>query len=92
MSLRANNNEWRCNNFLVVNVSSLSAVQAFDSKGIYCAGKAAREMYHAVLAQELANQAAVTVEGSAGGISARKMLVLNYAPGPLDTDMQKELR
>ena len=92
VSFRANNNEWRCNNFLVVNVSSLCAVQAFDSWGIYCAGKAARDMYHAVLAQELTKQAAATVEGTAGGVSGRKMLVLNYAPGPLDTDMQKEIR
>ena len=48
-------------------------------------------MYHVVLAQELSKQAAA-VEDSTGSISGRKISVLNYAPGPLDTDMQKEIR
>ena len=84
MTFRINGNEWRCTNFSVVNVSSLCAVQAFESWGIYCAGKAARDMYHAVLAQELSKRS--------GDNTGSKILVLNYAPGPLDTDMQKEIR
>lgn len=62
---------------LFVNISSLCAVQAFDSWGVYCAGKAARDMFYKVLAAEN--------KGS-------DVRVLNYAPGPLDTDMQKEIR
>jgi sepiapterin reductase len=42
--------------------------------GIYAAGKSARNHYHATLAKEL--------EGS-----TKNSKVLNYAPGPLDTDM-----
>lgn len=82
-----NAKEWLCEKFLVVNVSSLCAVQAFDSWGIYCAGKAARDMYHSVLAQEQTKK-----QESGATASAEKILVLNYAPGPLDTDMQKEIR
>lgn len=55
----------------VVNISSLCAVQPFKSWGLYCAGKAARDMLFKVLAAEEPN-----------------LLVLNYAPGPLDNDMQ----
>lgn len=84
--------------FTIVNVSSLAAVQAFETWGIYCAGyyhhyyydyylhynndhlgKAAREMFHKVLALEQEKNEV-------------KIRVLNYAPGPLDTDMQKEIR
>jgi sepiapterin reductase len=61
----------------LVNISSLCAVQAFDSWGVYCAGKAARDMFYKVLAAE--NKSA-------------DVRVLNYAPGPLDTDMQNEIR
>lgn len=62
-------------------MSSLAAVQAFDSWGVYCAGKAARDMYHKVLAEEQKKNPARAT-----------MRVLNYAPGPLDTNMQKEIR
>lgn len=61
----------------VVNVSSLVALQPFPSLGIYSAGKAAREAYHAVLAAEEAS---------------RGSKILNYAPGPLETDMTNEIR
>ncbi|XP_071982495.1 sepiapterin reductase [Engystomops pustulosus] len=60
---------------LVVNVSSLAALQPFRSWSLYCAGKAARDMMFRVLAAE---------EGD--------VRVLNYAPGPLDTDMQLQAR
>ena len=68
---------------VIVNVSSLAALQPFDSWSIYCAGKAAREMYHKVLAEESAKR---------GGGGALLFRVLNYAPGPLDTDMQMQIR
>jgi len=40
---------------VVVNISSLCAIQPFPTMGVYCATKAARDMYHAVMAQELSN-------------------------------------
>ncbi len=69
---------------VVVNVSSLAAVQPFHSWGMYCAGKAARDMFTQVVGQEQ------TPEEGKGGVAVVK--TLNYAPGPLETDMQKELR
>lgn len=58
----------------VINISSLCAVQPFKSWGLYCAGKAGRDMLFKVLAAEEPN-----------------VTVLNYAPGPLDNDMQVRL-
>jgi sepiapterin reductase len=46
--------------------------------GIYCAGKAARDIFHKTLAEE--NKA------------DNNMYVLSYAPGPLDTDMTRRLK
>jgi sepiapterin reductase len=62
----------------VVNVSSLAAIQPLAHSGVYCVGKAARDMLHAVVADE---------EAGDGGVGA-----LNYAPGPMDTAMQAEIR
>lgn len=59
----------------VVNVSSLGALEPFDTWSIYCSGKSMRNMFHRCLAHEYP--------------SSR---VLNYAPGPLDTDMHIEAR
>lgn len=70
---------------VVVNISSLAAIQPFGSKAVYCQGKAAREMFHRVLAEENKN----TIGSTSVGASVE---VLNYAPGPLDTDMQSEIR
>ena len=61
----------------LVNISSLAAIQPFESWAVYNAGKAAREMFHQVVALEHPHDG---------------LRVLNYAPGPLDTDMQKEIR
>ena len=61
----------------IINISSLCALQPFPSWAIYCAGKAARDMYHRTLAEELKDTSTKT---------------LNYAPGPLDTDMQRQIR
>jgi len=59
----------------IVNVSSLLAVKPFPGWGLYAAGKAARDMLHAVVPTE-----------------DESIRTLSYAPGPLDTDMQREVR
>ncbi|MPC19974.1 Sepiapterin reductase [Portunus trituberculatus] len=59
----------------VIHVSSLCAVEPFKSWGLYCTGKAGRDMLFRVLAAEYPD-----------------IRVLNYAPGPLDTNMQVEGR
>ena len=60
----------------VINVSSLLGIQAWKSVGHYCSVKAAREMLFKVLALE----------------NPDNMRVLNYAPGPIDTEMVKVRR
>ena len=63
----------------IVNISSLAAVSAgFPGMGIYSAGKAAREMYHALLAKDEENP--------------NFLKVLNYAPGPLETSMTEDIK
>uniref|UniRef100_A0A182NTM9 Sepiapterin reductase n=1 Tax=Anopheles dirus TaxID=7168 RepID=A0A182NTM9_9DIPT len=62
---------------LVVNITSKACLVPFQSMAYYCAGKAAREMYFRVLAEE---------EASAG------VTVLNYSPGPVDTEMTVDLQ
>lgn len=57
---------------LVVNLSSKCGIEPFASMSFYCSGKAARDMYFKVLALEE---------------SETDTLVLNYAPGAIDTDM-----
>ena len=59
----------------LVNVSSLLALKPIPSLALYCATKAAREAFHVALAQE----------------GTERLRVLNYAPGPMKTDMTKEL-
>ena len=60
----------------VVQVSSLMAVQPQKTWSLYCAGKAARDMFFRVMAEE---------EGPDG------MRVLNYAPGPMDTQLVNDV-
>ena len=62
---------------LVVNLSTLAALEPFPSMAFYCTVKAAREMYFRVLA----------LEESSG-----KTLVLNYAPGVIDTQMTLQVQ
>lgn len=62
---------------VIVNVSSLAALVPFRSWAVYCAGKAARDMALRVIAEDTAGE---------------RLRVLNYAPGPLDTDMQRLVR
>lgn len=61
----------------LVNISSLLAVEAFPTMGIYSAGKAARDQYHATMAKEVPEET---------------LKILNYAPGPLETDMVTQIR
>ena len=64
---------------VVVNVSSLAAIAPFPSMANYCAGKAARDAFHGVVAAEYG--------GDAGAV-----LALNYSPGPMATDMLSDLK
>ncbi|KAL7576034.1 hypothetical protein ACA910_000821 [Epithemia clementina (nom. ined.)] len=68
----------------IVNISSLAAIQPLPGMAIYSSGKAARDMYHACLAKELER---TDDEQTTGNIK-----ILNYAPGPLETDMMVELQ
>jgi sepiapterin reductase len=63
----------------LVNTSSLAAIRPFDTWSVYCTIKAGREMFY----QSIAHEAQA---------HAKFIRVLNYAPGPLDTDMQGEIR
>ncbi|KAI9908488.1 hypothetical protein PsorP6_003515 [Peronosclerospora sorghi] len=63
---------------VIVNITSMSGVKPFKTYTIYCTGKAAREMHHGVIAKEQAEIGNVRV--------------LQYSPGPMDTDMQKTVR
>lgn len=62
----------------IVNISSLCAIEPFPTMSTYCAGKAARDMFHQSLAKEEEHHVALKV--------------LNYAPGAMDTDMTIKLR
>ncbi|CAO3663776.1 unnamed protein product [Umbelopsis ramanniana] len=61
----------------IVNISSLLAVQAFPNWGLYASGKAARDMFLKVVAAEEKDNYIKT---------------LSYAPGPLDNEMQSQVR
>lgn len=63
---------------VVVNISSLCAIEPFSTMSIYCAGKAARDLFHSVLAKEESG-------------AAKSVRVLNYAPGMCETAMSEEL-
>jgi sepiapterin reductase len=63
----------------LVNISSLAAVVPFRGWSTYCVVKAARDMLHSVVALENAS-------------ATPHVFTLNYAPGPLDTDMQAVIR
>ena len=63
----------------LINISSLLAIQTFPTMGIYAAGKAARDAFHQTLAQEQTK-------------NDPRIEVLNYAPGPLETNMVTQLR
>ncbi|KAI8804728.1 hypothetical protein BJ742DRAFT_823040 [Cladochytrium replicatum] len=69
----------------IVNVSSLAAVKALDTMSMYATGKAARDMFFRCVAleeEELAKES---------GRNANTR-ILSYAPGPMETQMQKQIR
>lgn len=59
----------------IVNITSKMALVSSCSMTLYCSGKAAREMYFRVLADE-----------------QPEILVLNYSPGPVETDMSANVQ
>lgn len=75
-----------CRQLTIVNISSLIAVaDTFPTMAIYGAGKAARDKYHAILAKEMDKK-----KESAN--TRCHIKTLNYAPGPLETDMTTDIR
>lgn len=66
----------------VINISSLAAIQPFPGMLDYCVLKRAREAYIEQLAKEF--------EDTEHKLPAR-VRILNYAPGPLETDMLQEI-
>lgn len=67
-----------CSCIVVVNISSLCAIEPFSTMSVYCAGKAARDLFHSVLAKEESD-------------TETSVRVLNYAPGMCETAMSEEL-
>lgn len=65
---------------IIVNISSLCAIQPFPTMGLYCVGKAARDMFHHTLAVEQQDEHENNPHHSS-------IKVLNYAPGACDTNM-----
>ncbi|CEG41276.1 sepiapterin reductase [Plasmopara halstedii] len=63
---------------VIVNITSLCSIKPFKTHMLYCTGKAAREMHHRVIATEQA--------------AGNKVQVLQYSPGPMDTEMQRTIR
>ena len=79
----------------IVNISSLVAIADFPTFGIYSAGKAARDKYHALIAKEENEERSPlpSREDTSNPTFARgRIRTLNYAPGPLETDMVTEIR
>ena len=77
----------------IVNVSSLAAVTpAFPGMGIYSAGKAARDRYHTLLARQEDDDDDDEESTTTTTPVVIRPKYLNYAPGPLTTDMTQRLR
>ncbi|EGF83437.1 hypothetical protein BATDEDRAFT_84986 [Batrachochytrium dendrobatidis JAM81] len=94
-----------CSKLILVNVSSLAAIQPFDTWGVYSSIKAARDMFHQVIAVEEANidaeealskrttsPCSKDTQDTQAPLKSARVRVLNYAPGPMDTDMQTRIR
>ena len=77
----------------IVNISSLCAIEPFPTMSLYCTGKAARDMFHAVLAKEQTSQSHEEKEGTTSTTSnpTTQFKVLNYAPGACNTAMTGDL-
>lgn len=78
---------------IIVNISSLCAIEPFSTMSVYCAGKASRDMFHAVFAKEEAKSGGEVASPSS--MSEQQMpscvKILNYAPGMCETAMSQEL-
>jgi sepiapterin reductase len=71
----------------VVNVSSIAGILPIPNWSVYCATRAGREMFHKVLAEEQKKKRTVGTQEA-----LHEIRVLSYAPGPMETDMQREIR
>ena len=78
----------------IVNISSLCAIANFPTFGIYSAGKAARDKYHTLIAKEEGGSSNGDKSDNDNNKEAMKpnLRTLNYAPGPLETEMVSEIR
>ena len=76
---------------LIVNISSLVAVRAMPTWSLYAATRAGRDMLTAVVGAEEAARASGGGGGGGGG-GGVAVKTLSWAPGPCDTDMQRECR
>ncbi|OEU21839.1 hypothetical protein FRACYDRAFT_267066 [Fragilariopsis cylindrus CCMP1102] len=87
----------------IVNISSLAAISDdFLSMGIYSTGKVARERYHTMLAKEemksktmkQEEEPTLTKNGCDDNNKSSNIAIktLNYAPGPLETEMTTAIR
>ncbi|PRP82788.1 hypothetical protein PROFUN_10003 [Planoprotostelium fungivorum] len=61
----------------MINISSLCGILPFQGFGAYCTGKAARDMFYRVIAEE-------------ARLLEPKVVTLNYAPGPMYTEMVED--
>lgn len=68
---------------VLVNISSLAALVPFPSMANYCAAKAAKDAFTKVVGAEHT--------GAGEGPSAFQVTALNYAPGPMETEMNMEI-
>jgi sepiapterin reductase len=65
---------------VIINLSSLAALVPFLDLANYCTGKAARDMYHRCLVEDLKTKP-----------NSCNVRVLNWAPGPMDTQMVNDV-
>lgn len=70
----------------IVNISSGAADRAFPGLGAYCAGKAALQMAGRVAATEVEDPRTLSER------LPRRVAVVSYAPGAVDTEMQTYAR
>jgi sepiapterin reductase len=84
---------------LIVNISSLVAIQPFPSLALYSAGKAARDAFFKAMATEhpappstTTPTPTTTTNITTPTATIKSVKTLNYAPGPLETDMTQEIR
>ncbi len=72
----------------IVNISSSCGIEPFPTMSVYCAGKAGREMFHRVLANEHSlNCVAANQQYGSNKRQQQIFKTLNYAPGPCGTEM-----